>query len=82
MLDDNVTAPAGDDSQSYGARVARVVRRVARVVAVPALLLMLGGLLTYGISSGGSLLGSDRSAGCRSGTPGATDRPAGAPPLG
>ena len=40
MLDDNVAARAGDDSQSYGARVALIVRRVARVVAVPALLLM------------------------------------------
>ena len=40
MLDDNVSAHAGDDSQSYGARVALIVRRVARVVAVPALLLM------------------------------------------
>ena len=52
MLDDNLAACVGDDSQSYGARVARIVRRVARVVAVPALLLMFGGLLLYGISSG------------------------------
>ena len=52
MLDDSVAARAGDDSQSYGARVALIVRRVARAVAVPALLLMFGGLLLYGISSG------------------------------
>ena len=52
MLDDNVAARAGDNSQSYGARVALIVRRVARVVAVPALFLMFGGLLLYGISSG------------------------------
>jgi hypothetical protein len=52
MLDNNGTAPAGDDSQPYGARVALIVRRVARAVAVPALLLMFGGLLMYGISSG------------------------------
>jgi uncharacterized membrane protein len=52
MLDDNVAAYAGGDGQSYGARVALIVRRVARVVAVPALLLMFGGLLLYGISSG------------------------------
>ena len=31
---------------------ALIVRRVGRVVAVPALLLMFGGLLMYGISSG------------------------------
>jgi hypothetical protein len=52
MLDDNVTACAGGGGQSYGARVALIVRRVARVVAVPALLLSFGGLLMYGFSSG------------------------------
>jgi hypothetical protein len=45
MLDDNIAARAGDDSQSYGARVALIVRWVAHVVAVSALLLMFGGLL-------------------------------------
>ena len=52
MLDDNVAARAGDASQPYGARVALIVRWVARVVAMPALLLMFGGLLLYGLSSG------------------------------
>ncbi len=52
MPDDNVAARPSDDSQSYNKRVALIVRRVARVVAAPALLLMFGGLLLYGISSG------------------------------
>ena len=52
MPDDNVAARAGDDSQPYGARAALIVRRVARAVAMPALLLMFGGLLLYGINSG------------------------------
>ena len=53
MLDDSVAPPAGDDSQVLSAaqRATLILRRVARVVAVPALLLMLGGLLAYGIGS-------------------------------
>ena len=76
MLDDNVAARAGGDGQSYGARVALIVRRVARVVAVPALLLMFGGLLLYGISSGWllerlrvGLPGSDATSWLRSDNP-------------
>lgn len=52
MLEDTISTPRGDHGQSYGRRVALIVRRVARIVAVPALLLMLGGLLVYGVSSG------------------------------
>ena len=43
---------AREMQRPMAARVALIVRRVARVVAVPALLLMFGGLLMYGISSG------------------------------
>jgi hypothetical protein len=56
MLDDIISTHAGNAAQTYGRRVALIVRRVARIVAVPALLLMLGGLLAYSISSG-QLLG-------------------------
>ena len=52
MLDDIISANTGDTGQAHGRRVALIVRRVARIVAVPALLLMLGGLLAYGIGSG------------------------------
>jgi uncharacterized membrane protein YjjB (DUF3815 family) len=52
MVEDTIAAHTGDTRQSYGRRVALIVRRVARIVAVPALLLMFGGLLAYGVSSG------------------------------
>jgi len=52
MLADIISANTGDTGQAHGRRVALIVRRVARIVAVPALLLMLGGLLAYGIGSG------------------------------
>jgi len=52
MLDDSGAPRAGEGGQSYGYRVALIVRRVARVMAVPALLLMFGGMLMYGVSSG------------------------------
>jgi len=52
MLDEGVAAQPEVGELSYGARVALIVRWVARVVAVPALLLMFGGLLLYGFSSG------------------------------
>lgn len=51
MLDDTVSAAAAETTLADGRRAALTVRRVARVVAVPALLLMLGGLLAYGIGS-------------------------------
>ena len=52
MLDDIIAAATVDETQVQGRRVALIVRRVARAVAVPALLLMLGGLLLSGVSSG------------------------------
>jgi hypothetical protein len=51
VLDDIVSAAAVDTTRGDGRRAALTVRRVARMVAVPALLLMLGGLLAYGIGS-------------------------------
>jgi hypothetical protein len=51
-LDDIISASTPAMTQADDRRAALTVRRVARVVAVPALVLMLGGLLAYGISSG------------------------------
>ncbi len=74
MLDDIVSATAVDFSQADGRRAALTVRRVARVVAVPALLLMLGGLLAYGIGSRQFLaFGWSGFPGSAAGEPGATD---------
>lgn len=50
----------GAAEQAYGQRVAWTVCRVARLVAVPALALMLGGLLAYGIESSQLLLRAPR----------------------
>ena len=52
MPDDVILAPTTDMAQTDDRRVTLTLRRVARAVAVPALVLMLGGLLAYGISSG------------------------------
>jgi hypothetical protein len=52
MLGKPIAGGTGAADQAYGRRVARKVRRVARLVAGPAFLLMLGGLLAYGAESG------------------------------
>jgi hypothetical protein len=52
VLDDVISTHAADRTQADGRRAALIVRRVARLLSVPALLLMLGGLLAYGIGSG------------------------------
>jgi hypothetical protein len=50
VLDESISPPADDIAQVSGStRATLTLRRVARAVAVPALLLMLGGLLAYGI---------------------------------
>jgi hypothetical protein len=50
--DDTISASSTDMTRADDRWVALTVRRVALAVAVPALVLMLGGLLAYGISSG------------------------------
>ena len=52
MPDDSISASTTDMTRADDRWVALTVRRVARAVAVPALVLMFGGLLAYGISSG------------------------------
>lgn len=49
---DDILASAADTALADDRRAALIVRRVARMVAIPALLLMLGGLLAHGLSRG------------------------------
>jgi hypothetical protein len=50
MLDQVIAARSGRQRPSYGQRVGLILQRVSRIVAVPALLLMLGGLLLFAIT--------------------------------
>jgi hypothetical protein len=55
---DDILVSAADTALVDDRRAALIVRRVARMVAIPALLLMLGGLLAHGLSRGGLFAGS------------------------
>lgn len=49
MLDRLISERAGAGSAAFGVRVGRIVQRVSRAVALPALALMLGGLLLFAL---------------------------------